>query len=41
MAVEPKDAEAIRNYLKAFAGWDLVPEEVMQSLVEGVECMEI
>lgn len=41
MAVEPKDAEAIRNYLKAFAGWDLVPEDVMQSLVEGVECMEI
>ena len=41
MAVEPQDAESIRNYLISFAGWELVPDEVVARLMEGVECMEV
>lgn len=41
MAVEPKDAEAIRSHLMGFAGWDLVPADIMQALIDCAECMEV
>ncbi|MGB1699739.1 MAG: Crp/Fnr family transcriptional regulator [Nannocystaceae bacterium] len=41
MAIEPQDAEAIRNYLMSFAGWELVPDDTIARLVEGVECIEV
>jgi CRP/FNR family transcriptional regulator len=41
MAVEPQDADEIRNYLMSFAGWELVPDDVIARLVDGVERMEV
>src|SRR5690606_14892734 len=35
MAVEPAEAEEIRNHLVRYTGWDKVPEEVMKTFSES------
>lgn len=41
MAVEPADAEQIRQYLLRYQGWDRVPDEVNQGLIDVGERMEV
>ena len=41
MAVEPADAEQIKQHLLRYAGWDRVPAHVLQSLLDGAERVEV
>jgi CRP/FNR family transcriptional regulator len=41
MAVDAAEAELVSKMLRRWAGWDKVPEEVISSLCEVTECLEV